>query len=128
MPAKATQNKGTETLVKRLLDAVAKMPAKRVPGKTCEVVKVEGKTVGYLVLGTQKVRVDVMENGKLVRYPVANAKGVERAVTAMRKRADARKPKIVAKKVVAKPKKLAEPLDEQVAADVGAKVAATFLK
>jgi len=76
----------TNTLADSLRNAVSSMPAKVSKAKTCSVVKVDGRTVGYLVFGARTVRVDVPESGKLVRYRIKTAKDVKIAVAAMKRR------------------------------------------
>lgn len=78
--------KANTTLADELRTAVKAMPAKITKAKTCSIVKINGRTAGYIVFGARNVRVDVVENGKLVRYSVKTPKDIKGAVAALKRR------------------------------------------
>ena len=83
-------------LVERLRSAVLALPSELVAAKTCEIVKRDGKTLGYLAIGTRSIRVDVPNDGAgVTRLSVKNVRDVAKVVSAL---------KLVAKRQTAKSK------------------------
>lgn len=73
-------------LAEHLRAALLALPAELVKGGTCEIVKREGKTLGFVAFAVGRLQVFVADgHGKLVRIPVTTTGDVSKAVTALRK-------------------------------------------
>ena len=60
------------------------LPAELVAGKTCEIAKRDSQTLGYVVFGARRLRVDVPDgHGKIERIPIASARDVTWARSAL---------------------------------------------
>ena len=83
MPSKPTPKQSKSTtlvdpaLSEKLRAVVLALPAELVAAKTCEIAKRDGQTLGYVVFGSRKLRLDVPDgHGKIERIPVANSRDI----------------------------------------------------
>ena len=89
MPSKTTSKRKTAktvdaALVERTRTALLALPAELVEAKTCQIVKRDNKTIGYLSVGARKIRVDVPKiGGGVERISVTSAKDVAKVVAAL---------------------------------------------
>ena len=85
-PPKQPTQSVDHALAEHLRAALLALPAELVKGGRCEIVKREGKTLGFVAFAVRRLQVYVPDgHGKLVRIPVASTGDVSKAVTALRK-------------------------------------------
>ena len=88
-PTKQTTQSVDPALVERSRAALHALPAELAKGETCEIVKYDGKTIGYAMLGVRQIHVYVPDgNGKIEHFPVASERDLANALSAFKKAAE----------------------------------------
>jgi hypothetical protein len=90
---KPTKKQTTESvdpaLVERSRAALDELPADLAKGETCEIVRYEGKTIGYVMLGVRRICFYVPDgHGKIDHFPVASERDLATAMSALKKAAE----------------------------------------
>ena len=86
-PAKKQTTQSVDpALVERSRAALDELPAELAKGGTCEIVKYEGKTIGYVMLGVRRISFYVPDgHGKIEHFPVASERDLATAMGALKK-------------------------------------------
>ncbi len=88
-PKKQTTESVDPALVERSRAALHELPAQLTKGGTCEIVSYEGKTIGYVMLGERRLCFYVPDgHGKIEHFPVASARDLATAMSALKKAAE----------------------------------------
>lgn len=87
-PTKTTQSVDP-ALVERSRAALDELPAELGKGETCEIVRYDGKTIGYAALGVRRICFYVPDgHGKIEHFPVASERDLAKAMSAFKKAAE----------------------------------------
>jgi hypothetical protein len=89
---KPTKKQATQSvdpaLVERSRAALHALPAELAKGESCEIVKYDGKTIGYAMLGVRGISFYVPDgHGKIEHFPVARERDLAKAMRALEKAA-----------------------------------------
>lgn len=73
-------------LVERSRAALHELPAELAKGETCEIVRYDEKTIGYVMLGVRRISFYVPDgHGKIEHFPVASERDLATAMSALKK-------------------------------------------
>ena len=92
MATKPTKKQTTRSvdpaLVERSRAALHELPAELAKGDRCEIVKHDGNTIGYAMLGVRGISFYVPDgHGKIEHLPVASERDLAKAMSALKKAA-----------------------------------------
>ena len=88
-PNKQTTQSVDPALVERSRSALHELPAQLTQGGTCEIVRYEGKTIGYVMLGERRICFYVPDgHGKIEAFPVVSERDLATAMSALKKAAE----------------------------------------
>ena len=74
-------------LVERSRAALHELPAELAKGERCEIVRYEGKTIGYVMLEARGISLYVPDgHGKIEHFPVASDRDLATAMSALKNR------------------------------------------
>jgi hypothetical protein len=86
---KQTTQSVDPALVERSRAALHELPAELAKGETCEMVRCDGKTIGYVMLGVRRIRFYVPDgHGKIELFAVASRRDLAKAMSALKKAAE----------------------------------------
>jgi len=85
---KPTTQSVDPALVERSRTALHELPAELAKGERCEIVKSDGNTIGYAMLGVRGISFYVPDgHGKIEHFPVASERDLAKPMRALRKAA-----------------------------------------
>ena len=85
---KPTTQSVDPALVERSRAALHELPAELAKGERCEIVKSDGNTIGYAMLGVRGISFYVPDgHGKIEHFPVASERDLAKPMGALRKAA-----------------------------------------